>query len=158
MLTIFVNSLSKFCEVTRIIVITRIEIGETEVNGYYWDKVITPDGAKGYVARNYLRDSNGNIPNGVTKIDVSNEVNIKLDTIGDKNIVIMEPETNQQTIRYHLGDNTITKPDGTLVTDGSIGTGTLASKPSSIRPVININQNAKVKGKGTYTSPYIIVG
>ena len=29
------------------------------VDGYYWDYVITPDGAKGYVARNYLRDSKG---------------------------------------------------------------------------------------------------
>ena len=32
---------------------------ETMVDGYYWDYVITPDGAKGYVARNYLRDSKG---------------------------------------------------------------------------------------------------
>ena len=44
---------------------------ETMVDGYYWDYVITPDGAKGYVARNYLRDSNGNTPSAYTsKVEV----------------------------------------------------------------------------------------
>ena len=44
---------------------------EKMVDGYYWDYVITPDGAKGYVSRNYLRDSNGNIPSAYTaKVEV----------------------------------------------------------------------------------------
>ena len=45
-----------------------------------------------------------------------------------------------------------------ILEDGSIGNGILVTKESGIRPVININQNAKVKGKGTKTNPYIIVG
>ncbi len=44
---------------------------EETVDGYYWDYIITPDGAKGYVARNYLRDSNGNLPEAfTTKVEV----------------------------------------------------------------------------------------
>ena len=44
---------------------------ETKVDNHYWDYVITADGAKGYVARDYLRDSNGNIPSPYTaKVEV----------------------------------------------------------------------------------------
>lgn len=32
----------------------RIEIASTMVGGYYWDKVVLPNGIKGYVARTYL--------------------------------------------------------------------------------------------------------
>ena len=47
---------------------------EVMVDGYYWDYIITPDGAKGYVARNYLRDSNGNTPLAYTsKVEVKIE-------------------------------------------------------------------------------------
>ena len=33
----------------------RIEIANNIENGYYWDKVVLPDGRKGYVARDYLQ-------------------------------------------------------------------------------------------------------
>lgn len=32
----------------------RIEIATTMNGGYYWDKVVLPDGRKGYIARNYI--------------------------------------------------------------------------------------------------------
>lgn len=32
----------------------RIEIASSQNNGYYWDKVVLPDGTKGYMARNYI--------------------------------------------------------------------------------------------------------
>lgn len=35
-------------------ILLRIEMGNTVKNGYYWDKVVLPDGRKGYVARNFL--------------------------------------------------------------------------------------------------------
>jgi len=45
-----------------------------------------------------------------------------------------------------------------ILENGSIGKGILASTESNIKPVINISQSAKVKGKGTINNPYIIVG
>ena len=44
--------------------VTRTEIGTSIVNGYYWDKVTTSSGEVGYIAREYLRDRNGNVPSG----------------------------------------------------------------------------------------------
>ena len=35
--------------------ILRIELDNSKTGGYYWDKVVLADGAKGYVARNYLK-------------------------------------------------------------------------------------------------------
>lgn len=35
-------------------VLLRIELATGQVNGYYWDKVVLPDGRKGYIARNYI--------------------------------------------------------------------------------------------------------
>lgn len=35
--------------------ILRIEVSTVKENGYYWDKVVLPDGSKGYVANNYLK-------------------------------------------------------------------------------------------------------
>lgn len=32
----------------------RIELAEKQVDGYYWDKVVMPDGVQGYVARNFI--------------------------------------------------------------------------------------------------------
>ena len=32
----------------------RIEVASTMNGGYYWDKVVLPDGTKGYMARNYI--------------------------------------------------------------------------------------------------------
>ena len=43
-------------------------------------------------------------------------------------------------------------------TDGSLGNGALSNIPQAIRPVINVSTSAKVKGRGTLQSPYIIVG
>ena len=40
---------------------------------------------------------------------------------------------------------------------GELGEGILVTNNSLIRPVININSRAKVKGTGTDIDPYIIV-
>lgn len=65
-----IRLLSNGTKVTRIGSYTENGL-EVMVDGYYWDYIITPDGAKGYVARNYLRDSNGNTPSAYTsKVEV----------------------------------------------------------------------------------------
>ena len=35
-------------------VLLRIEVGGTQIDGYYWDKVVLSNGTKGYVARDYI--------------------------------------------------------------------------------------------------------
>ncbi len=52
--------------------VTRLEIGN-ELGGYNWDKIVAQDGTIGYVAREFLRDTNGNIPNtGKSEENVEN--------------------------------------------------------------------------------------
>ncbi len=110
--------------------VTRIEIGSNEfINGYQWDKVATPDGAVGYVARKYLRDQNGNEPSGKeetpTVPDDGNQnapSNSKKDD--EKRIITMEPNTSENNLKTSYGnDIIITKQDGSSISDGVIGTG-----------------------------------
>lgn len=55
-------------------VLLRIECAASTANGYYWDKVVLPSGAKGYIARNYITpiedQTNCNI-SAVTNTDVN---------------------------------------------------------------------------------------
>ena len=55
-------------------VLLRIEIGGTEIDGYYWDKVVLSDGTKGYVARDYITRiddvANTNVP-AVANVNVN---------------------------------------------------------------------------------------
>lgn len=44
-----------------------------------------------------------------------------------------------------------------IMSNGALGDGILITNQSYIRPVININESAKVKGTGTIEDPYIIV-
>ncbi len=98
--------------------VTRTEIGNSLVNGYYWDKVTTSSGAVGYVARSYLRDKDGNVPSGV-QTDIL--TNVKKDD--DKSKVLVEPDVTAETLKEKYSNAKITKPDGTEVSSGVIGTG-----------------------------------
>ena len=35
-------------------VLLRIELASAQIGGYYWDRVVLPDGTKGYMVRNYI--------------------------------------------------------------------------------------------------------
>lgn len=109
--------------------VTRRSIGQNTVslNGtpYYWDEVVTPDGAIGYVARNWLYDKNGKKATGDTTAQGDyKETAIKV--VEDSSEIKMEPNVTISNIKSTDGSITkITKPDGTEVTDGNaeIGTG-----------------------------------
>ena len=78
--------------------VTRTEIAENELNGNYWDKVTTPEGATGYVARAYLRDSNGNVPSGKRKDnDETTEINVKKDD--ENKAILMEPNVKVDNLK-----------------------------------------------------------
>ena len=85
---------------------------EATSDGYYWDYIITGDGAKGYVARDYLRDMNGNLPGAYVKSEIVKDEENK--------IIKATPTTTIEEIKNQLGnDIQITRADGSNV-DSSI--------------------------------------
>ena len=54
----------------------RIEIASSQNNGYYWDKVVLPNGTKGYMARNYIVES-PDIPNCNDTVIANTSVNLR---------------------------------------------------------------------------------
>ncbi len=108
--------------------VTRTEIGTEQINGYYWDKVTTPDGAIGYVARSYLRDKNGSPAEGNVvqpqAPEVPKEPLLKTEKNDESKTVKAEPDVSVESLKSEYGENlTITKPDGTPVENGIVGTG-----------------------------------
>ena len=89
---------------------------ETMKDNHYWDYVISADGAKGYVARDYLRDSNGNVPGSY--LDTLQKTEIK-----DSKILAI-PVTTVENIKQEIKNVTSVKDkNGKEITTGLIGTG-----------------------------------
>ena len=102
--------------------VTRTEIAENELNGNYWDKVTTPEGATGYVARAYLRDSNGNVPSGKRKDnDETTEINVKKDD--ENKAILMEPNVKVDNLKSLGNKISVKNKNGEEVTKALIGTG-----------------------------------
>lgn len=144
--------------------VTRIEIGTELIaanNGtkYYWDKVTTPDGAVGYVARAYLRDKNGNVPSGKQEGGSSNnnpttEINMKKDD--NKKMIYTEPNVNEDILKSKFGNNiTITKKDGSKVENGVIGTGYKVTIENTTFTVSKLG-DANGDGNVSITDSYIV--
>ena len=106
------NKIRKLAKGTQV---TRISAANDMVAGHYWDEIVTPDGAIGYAAREYLAFVNAN--------SSSEENNISKD---DTNKTIkMEPNVTVSGLKSKLNDGSITIKDqnGNVLTDGNIGTG-----------------------------------
>ena len=89
---------------------------ETKVDNHYWDYVITADGAKGYVARDYLRDSNGNVAGSYTE-------SLQKTEIKDDEIFAI-PVTTVDSIKNEIDNVTSIKDsNGNEMTSGLVGTG-----------------------------------
>ena len=54
----------------------RIEIAGNQVDGYYWDKIVLPDGRKGYTARNFLSKID-DVTNANTSAIANTAVNLR---------------------------------------------------------------------------------
>lgn len=57
-------------------IVLRIEISGNQVDGYNWDKIVLPDGRKGYIARNYISKIN-DITNANTSAVANTGVNLR---------------------------------------------------------------------------------
>ena len=130
--------------------VTRTEIGTSEINGYYWDKITTSSGAVGYVARAYLRDKNGNVPSGV---EAQKLTDIKKDD--DKSQLVVEPDVTAEILKEKYSNASVTKKDGTAVTTGAIGTGYKVQIENKAYTVI---KNGDVNGDGyVKANDYLII-
>lgn len=107
--------------------VTRIETAASTVNmggtPYYWDKVTTPSGAIGYVARDYLKGLDGNMATAASSVIKEKLININVDF--KNKLVTVEPDTTYETFIEKLGNKaTVKKADNkTVVTEGLMGTG-----------------------------------
>ncbi|MBR3720366.1 MAG: SH3 domain-containing protein [Clostridia bacterium] len=57
-------------------ILLRIEISGTQTDGYNWDKIVLPDGRKGYIARNYIEKVD-DVTNANTVAVANTEVNLR---------------------------------------------------------------------------------
>ena len=90
---------------------------EVMVNGFYWDYIITPDGAKGYVARSYLKDSNGNTPGAFTS---KVEVEIK----EEEKLIYVTPNATIDDIKAEANSNLyMERADGSYLENNISKTG-----------------------------------
>jgi len=118
-------------------ILTRVEAGVSNVNGYIWDKVVTDTGIEGYIARGTASEqyievvsSNvGNNPNGTTNKNDKFRL--------EDNTLICEPETTIEVIKEKYtdkeivvknaegivvnGDGKITPADSTVILRGYVG-------------------------------------
>lgn len=57
-------------------VVLRIEIAGSKENGYFWDKIVLSNGAKGYIARDYIKQVN-DVTNAETSAVANANVNLR---------------------------------------------------------------------------------
>ena len=115
---------------------------EVTVGGYHWDYVITADGVKGYVAREYLRDANGNVPGAYNKVEVEKDDTNK--------IIIVSPTTTSDDIKTSIGSSTvITRENGTALDSNVIKTGDIATIDENKYTIVKIGD---AQGDGTINS------
>ena len=136
-----IRLLADGCTVTRIGTYTENGL-EAMADGHYWDYIITADGAKGYVARDYLRDMNGNVPGSYIKSEI--------DIDKEKRQINVTPTTTIEEIKNKLGnDINITRADGTSVDSNILKTGDIITISGEKYNLIKLGD---VQGDGTINS------
>lgn len=125
-----IRLLSNGSKVTRIGTYT-IDGQEAMSEGHYWDYVITGDGATGYVARDYLRDTNGNVAGSFIKVSINkDDENMKID---------ITPSTTIDNVKQELGNNiTIKRADGTNADSNDLRTGDIVTIDGKDYAVVKI--------------------
>ena len=113
-----IRLLSNGSKVTRIGTYT-IDGQEAMAEGHYWDYVITGDGATGYVARDYLRDTNGNVAGSFIKVNINKD--------DEKMQINISPSTTIDNIKQELGNITVKRADGTNADTNDLRTGDIVT-------------------------------
>lgn len=118
------------------LVVTRLEKAQTQSGGYYWDKIITPDGVIGYVARQYLAENKPAEPqNNYKKDDNARQV-------------VMEPKTTLKDIKAKESITKAVNKDGVALQDNDlVGTGaklTIGGKEYTAVKLGDVNGDGQV--------------
>lgn len=111
--------------------LTRIEKNKYNLDGLYWDRVITSSGLQGYVASNYLKLKDG----------TNNNFKIS------ENDLICEPFTTAENVKEKHANAIIKDTNNKEISTGNIGTGykvIIADKTYTIVKLGDINGDGKV--------------
>ncbi len=109
-------------------ILTRMQAGVSNANGYIWDQVVTADGIKGYIARGdskeqYIEVVTSTTPTTPTTTPETTDKNDDFKLEDSK--LVCEPNTTVETIQEKYSNTTIIvkNADGAIVKTGNIGTG-----------------------------------
>lgn len=122
-------------------ILTRIQAGASNVDGYIWDKVVKSNGVTGYIARG---DSSGLYIEIVNSGNAGTNNNFKLDETN----LTCEPATTTENIKEKHSDAVIKNSKGEIVTSGNVGTGytvTIADKTYTIVKLGDVNGDGQIK-------------
>src|SRR5699024_9215222 len=81
--------------------------------------VITGDGATGYVVRDYLRDTNGNVAGSFIKVNINKD--------DEKMQINISSSTTIDNIKQELGNITVKRADGTSADTNDLRTGDIVT-------------------------------
>ena len=131
-------------------ILTRIQAGASNADGYVWDKVVTSGGIEGYIARGDSKESYIQVVeenNSDSKPDVPTTKNDKF-KLEDSNL-ICEPDTTVETVKEKYTDTKIEVKDssGKEISTGNIGTGysvTIGNKKYIVVKIGDANGDSKV--------------
>lgn len=125
-------------------IVTRIEKNKYNLDGLYWDRVITSSGLDGYVASNYL------------EVVATND-RFKIE---EKNLTC-EPYTSVENIKAQHSNAVIKKANGEVITTGQIGTGFTVTIDNSTYTVVkygDINGDGKLNSGDSLTLSKQVLG
>lgn len=120
--------------------VTRISTASDMVGGHYWDEIVTPDGAIGYAAREYLAfvNSNNTANNSFKEITFNNSVAIKI-----------EPDTTLDNLKSKYGDTaSVISNNVKKRVEGALGTGDqlkVGDKTYTIIKIGDINGDGAIR-------------
>ena len=131
------NKIRKLAKGTQV---TRISAANDMVAGHYWDEIVTPDGAIGYAAREYLAfvNSNNTANNSFKEITFNNSVAIKI-----------EPDTTLDNLKSKYGDTaSVISNNVKKRVEGALGTGDqlkVGDKTYTIIKIGDINGDGAIR-------------
>ena len=70
------TSYGEVAKVDKGLILLRIEVATAQQNGYYWDKIVLPDGRNGYIARNFIQQV-ADVTNASTPAVANTVVNLR---------------------------------------------------------------------------------
>ena len=140
--------------------LTRTKANASNENGFIWDKIVTPNGIEGYVARG---DSIEDYIEVVTKELNENDGKIVTDdntTKLDNNKLICLPSTTVETIKSNNSTAVIKNKNGEIINSGNIGTGYTITTNNFTCTVVkfgDVNGDGKINsGDLFYTQKYLL--